>query len=789
VVAAAQKMANQFRVSTSELTRYNLDYNLNIKFEAADASAKMRMRHMGGVLRHLRSGLLSPALAFSVAAPLLAHSVAAVQVAAPPESSSSSAHYASSSTHNPTDANGAEGLIKLDVVVMDETGKPESGLDPQDFTLLENGQPQKILSFRGFDGISAKPDSSVEVIFVIDTLDTPPILALHERGEVARFLKQNDGRLRHQTSIFGLSENGVWTVEHPSGDGNTLAEDLVHNNERFLLNYSPRRNLRGEPLDSLVFGEPAIVSAWKALGFIATEERRKPGRKLLVWVGPGCGIGSGMYPDASEGQHNFDLVYWFSTLLRDARIAICDISVGESDSRSQLYKEYLSGVKTVRQASLMYVYRKVLAVESGGQVLDAGGDLVRQIDACVRGSNTFFTISFNPAPAAYKDEYHDLKVEVGRPGLQARTITGYYDQPFYSDEPSPATRRVTIAQLEQTLTGTRGESDGEVARELSGLELTERAGDEKVASWMAEMHSKKIRQMLRALADASEFREPPGTDIPSEASPDENAQRQMISLAADYLSSTISRLPDFLARRTSVRYEEAPPYDEGITRVDPEPLHVVDQSKATVLYRNGFEVLEAKTTKRGTGNRYLITYGTFGPLLSSVKDAIAVPGGLTWTRWEQRVNGRYAVFRFAVPKENEKSAYEAAGCCLPDGDGMSGFEKRTSYHGEIAIDPASGAILRMEIQADLQGFVPLDRSDIMVEYGPIEIGGKTYICPIRSVSLWRARSVPTLWEWNEGFKTWGPYATMLNDFAFDDYHIFRSSSRMLPEYTQAPQQK
>ena len=51
-------------------------------------------------------------------------------------------------------------------------------------------------------------------------------------------------------------------------------------------------------------------------------------------------------------------------------------------------------------------------------------------------------------------------------------------------------------------------------------------------------------------------------------------------------------------------------------------------------------------------------------------------------------------------------------------------------------------------------------------------------------SLWRARSVPTLWEWNESFKTWGPYATMLNDFTFDDYHMFRSSSRMLPEMMQ-----
>ena len=59
--------------------------------------------------------------------------------------------------------------------------------------------------------------------------------------------------------------------------------------------------------------------------------------------------------------------------------------------------------------------------------------------------------------------------------------------------------------------------------------------------------------MLTALADASAFLDPPPAEIPSDAPPDENAQRHMISLAADYLHSTMPRLPDFYAKRTSVR--------------------------------------------------------------------------------------------------------------------------------------------------------------------------------------------------------------------------------------------
>jgi len=36
-----------------------------------------------------------------------------------------------------------------------------------------------------------------------------------------------------------------------------------------------------------------------------------------------------------------------------------------------------------------------------------------------------------------------------------------------------------------------------------------------------------------------------------------------------------------------------------------------------------------------------------------------------------------------------------------------------------------------------------------------------------------------LGEWNAGFNTWGPYKTMLNQFTFEDYHMFRGESRML----------
>jgi hypothetical protein len=157
---------------------------------------------------------------------------------------------------------------------------------------------------------------------------------------------------------------------------------------------------------------------------------------------------------------------------------------------------------------------------------------------------------------------------------------------------------------------------------------------------------------------------------------------------------------------------------------------------------------------------------------------------LIWARWEQDAGSKRAVFRYAFPVQ--KSRYEAWGCCLPDGDGANDFDMIVPYHGEVAIEPLSGAVVRLVAMADLGAFTPLLRSDIAVAYGPVELGGQTYICPVKSVSVMTSRSVTFLREWDEGFRTYGPYATTMNDITFDSYHMFKAQSRMLVGVNPSP---
>ncbi len=682
------------------------------------------------------------------------------------------------------------GLIKLDVDVTDQAGNPVTGLAENDFTMLDQGEPVKIVSFRGFDESAAKTTPPGQVILVLDELNLIPSLIPDAKNEIEKFLQQNGGHLAQPASVLILTRDGLlWVDASASSDGNALAAEIA-------------RNHKPGPTDSYIEfpsglqgGNTAIqrpgypvpmvrssgLRALQALADLAVNERQQPGRKIVIWIGPGSGIGSGAYFDRAQNQQQlFSLIVWFSTLLREARIALYSASVGNIDTQQTTYTDHLKAPESVKRASFGDLARDVLAVQSGGGVPEPRNDLAGEIAGCVKSANSFYRISFDPSHAKQLDEYHEMVVRVDKAGFTVRTNAGYYDEPFYAYQPIPGTRRLTVQDLEQLLGEIHAKRDGEVARQLAGVQLTERLSRTKLATWLQTIRGEKARRALVAVADLSLFLAPPPSEIQSDHPPTAQEQQQIIALARDYLGSTIPKLPNFYARRTSIRYLENSTYDDANAAMEYRPMHKLDTSQDTVLYRGGQEVVGSAAEKQPTqisATPDFTTYGTFGPALGLMSDLLASLGEMQWSRWEEGASGRRAVFRFRVPVQ--RSRYRVGGCCLPEGDGARSFGTPVGYDGEIAIDPKTGAILRFEAEADLKDYLPFARSDIVLLYGPVDIGGRTYICPLKSVSIWYARSVRVLKEWNASFRTYGPYWTMVNDFEFDQFHIFRSSSRIV----------
>ena len=174
-------------------------------------------------------------------------------------------------------------------------------------------------------------------------------------------------------------------------------------------------------------------------------------------------------------------------------------------------------------------------------------------------------------------------------------------------------------------------------------------------------------------------------------------------------------------------------------------------------------------------------YGMFGPILSILQGVLKLPSDVTWKGWEKNATGRFAVFSYAFAGS---PAVTLTGCCFPDNGekARSKISISAGSRGEIVIDPASGAIIRITIEHDLRGFVPTRRSDLVVGYGPVEINGKTHILPEYGVGIMRERSVVTLPQWNAEFATWGPYETRMNVFTFSQYHQFLGNARILPGF-------
>jgi VWFA-related protein len=708
-----------------------------------------------------------------------------------------------------------EGLIHLDIAATDSEGKPLSGLSAKDFTLTDNGVPQKIVSFAASNESTDENERLTEVVLLLDEVDLSPAQLELVKNESIKFLRQNGGHLGQPTSVYWFTTSGLYATSSPTTEGKALAEDIAqHNSHRKVWAIS-------RSYDPFMTAESESYARWNrslgAIYSIAIERRRVPGRKLLLWLGFGwlAVHGPEQYKDAA-----FPSMVELSTRIREARMVISEVTARAEPFTARTepfttrtwtepmasefkdsYKDYLAGVRTPSELEgqgfgpYSHFALPVLAIQSGGLVLDELSDISRSIQRCVEDARMFYTISFDPPYAVQPDEYHDLKIQIAEPGLSARTNTGYYDQPVFYDQPSFPARRVSVHELEQILDAANAEHDDELAKQLSGLELSERLNSNLLSLWKNRLRGKKAVAALVTLADEGAFLDPPAAAILSDPAPDQGMQRQMILRTVKYLKEVIPKLPDFFAIRTTTEYEQPSPQKAATWKTAPSDqlLRQAVTEKATLRYRNGHEEQDREKERQASlsaRRRDLHLIGVFSPILGSVLgDATRGDSILIWSHWERGERGREAVFRYLVRAENPH--YNVTYCCLVGG---RTFLTSPRYLGELTIDPVTGAILRLTMEAslgwihepNLSPVMPAKGAAAMIEYGPVEIGGKEYICPQRSVVTMRVRTVTTLTNWGQTFDIYAPYETRLNDIVYTNYHKFGAEARMLPGFDVIP---
>jgi hypothetical protein len=362
--------------------------------------------------------------------------------------------------------------------------------------------------------------------------------------------------------------------------------------------------------------------------------------------------------------------------------------------------------------------------------------------------------------------------------------------------------RVTVEQLEQTIASAHAKKDQDLAKKLGGLQLSERLSSPALAKIQAELPGEKSRLALLALADASAFLQLPTAEVPATPPPDLFMQQLILSRAAENIESAIHKLPDFFARQTTTRFHDMKVSKSSAVSapvvMEHQAFQPLDSFDGTVYYRDGKEVEEPNSNQQNDKPRAregLANWGVFGQLQRIVVTDI-YKGKMEWSHWEQRASGPVAVFRYSIPKD--ESNYVVKYCCFGSPNQAShNFQSVPPFHGEIAIDPETGAVYRLVIITEMSPSDPILQAEIMVEYEAVEIGGQLYVSPRKSVALTTAIAQTSA---NGGcanssfwlgcnLQIYRPKDTAINDTTYDSYHVFRSAVRMIPADSTDEEQK
>jgi VWFA-related protein len=377
--------------------------------------------------------------------------------------------------------------------------------------------------------------------------------------------------------------------------------------------------------------------------------------------------------------------------------------------------------------------------------------------------------------------------------------------------PAFAAHRVSFDQLQQLLAtaAAQHKPDDSVALQVYDAEPVVRLSEAALTTLIAASPGPNTTHALRAFADESVFLDPPASEIPTRPTPDVAAQRYMMTQTIHYVARTLHSLPNFLATRQTDSFDDAPHVETAGQWPLRGGFRYRASFEAPIAYRDGNEIDDA-ATRASTGAVEevadhkkprkpspaaapgLSSWGEFGPVLE-ILILDASKGKLGWSRWGQYNGKLVAVFQFSIPQSishynvqyKNRHTGETVGAYYGSGGSSSGLDKNpgseivreiAGYHGLLTIDPETGAVLRISIEADLPATSGLQKAAMMVEYAPVHIGDSEHICPVHSVTLSLVRDVykesPTAGLANI-------IDLQLNDVRFTDYRRFGSDAKLL----------
>jgi hypothetical protein len=343
--------------------------------------------------------------------------------------------------------------------------------------------------------------------------------------------------------------------------------------------------------------------------------------------------------------------------------------------------------------------------------------------------------------------------------------------------PAWSAKKVTVAELTDIFKSMREQkkSDAEVADALKQVQLSEQLTRSTMNSLASYAPGPLTTEQIYVLEARSAVLAPPAADIPATPAPDAAKQKAMLDKAAEYASKTYAQLPALSAIKTTLRFQDnveaaapssglvgsASQVTVGSSFVSPyQFVHYINSTDSVYSSDHGIEKLPEDKTRWGSNK--MIALQEPDPNVGKVLPEAQAVGSIRWLRWED-INGKpSAVFAFEIPKKKSHLGVDV--CCFPNVDqtgvvrfssaaigGLQGgsggatgnFQTTTGwhpyksngvpYHGEFFIDPDTGIVVRMIIEAEFKPSDVVHQLDTRVDYAPVKISDKTLVLPLKTV--------------------------------------------------------
>jgi VWFA-related protein len=342
--------------------------------------------------------------------------------------------------------------VVVDVVVSDSNGKPVSGLTADDFSIAEDGKPQRVRSFdvHDFDSISdslpafptslptntfvnvpAGPERGPLYVLLLDLLNMEVDDQPAAREQLLKFTRSKP--LGTRFAIFVLSD-GLYLLQGFTEDRNRLADVVDPKNSR---DHLPRIFLYAD-------NYRAAISTPRVLIGIARFLADLPGHKNVIWIS--ASFPSSILPSADPNTESLsinDEIKEATDTLARGQIAVYPVDVrgvvatGVSASDGSGRPQASAGSSADYALNARHMTEQEIADATGGRAFYGTNDVAAALTAATETGGRYYTLSYSPSNQSYNGRMRHIHVELAKRGYHLAYRRSYYGNPdSTASEPS-----------------------------------------------------------------------------------------------------------------------------------------------------------------------------------------------------------------------------------------------------------------------------------------------------------------------------------------------------------------